>query len=681
MKRKLSRRDFLKLAGAGTAVVGTAVGIGVYRSALGEYPLERSPYVETLHTTDLDGSVPLLLIVNKNSPNPFGMYLGEILRAEGVNCFHTTDLSTLQPASLEKYDIAILAETPLSAAQAEMFTAYVARGGRLVGMKPADRLGAVFGVEGSEGELSEGYIKTAEGHPVGRGINPSTLQFHGSANLHPLAGGEAVAWLYRDRNAAAGRPAVVLNAFGEGLAGAWTFDLARSVVLMRQGNPALADQDLDGLQGVRTVDKFVGWIDLERIAIPQADEQQRLFVNLLMRLSEGRRPLPRLWYFPEDKKSILIATGDSHMNPVNFIEDVLSRVEARGGHFTVYYSPVIVSDFGRAERALRFWVTDHVPLVGDILDESFGSPTPADVAGWRDRGHEFALHPYVDYDLEDGWQIYWKEFTGRGYGPVPPTVRSHRVLWTGWTESARLQASYGMRMNVGYYHVGPSLQKRDGEWVYGHLTGSGRPMRFMDAQGRMLDIYQQLTQLADEHLIPMDVPGWGGWPQLSAQEAVEVSKYLLDRSVKHDDYCAICGQFHVDPFQLGGDPAEKAGIFLEGTLDYANELGVPIWSSLDWLNFTEKRDGTDFADVQWNPAVSRLTLRLVPGGASRLLPSEQPDSTLTVLLPITHTDKTLSTISVDNVTTSISTRLVLGGAEYALIILSAQEHAITATYS
>ena len=75
---------------------------------------------------------------------------------------------------------------------------------------------------------------------------------------------------------------------------------------------------------------------------------------------------------------------------------------------------------------------------------------------------------------------------------------------TGWTESARLQASYGMRMNLGFYHVGPSLQKKSGEWVYGHLTGSGRPMRFIDAQGRILNIYQQLTQLTDEHLIPMD---------------------------------------------------------------------------------------------------------------------------------------------------------------------------------
>ena len=128
-KRPLTRRDFLKLAGVGTAiVVPSALGYGVFRSAQGEYPLEGSPYVDDLHTADLDGSVPILVIVSGNSANPFGLYLTEILRAEGINCFHTADLFDIQSGSLEKYDIAILAETPLSTAQAQMFEAFVARG-------------------------------------------------------------------------------------------------------------------------------------------------------------------------------------------------------------------------------------------------------------------------------------------------------------------------------------------------------------------------------------------------------------------------------------------------------------------------------------------------------------------------------------------------------------------------
>jgi len=671
MKRKsLSRRDFLKIAGAGTAVVGTAAGLGVYRTALGEVPLERSPYVEITHTPNLDGSVPILLIVDKDSPNPFGIYLTEILRAEGLNCFHTTDLSTLRPATLAKYDIAILAEAPSNAAQAEMFEAFLKGGGRLVGMKPDVRLDAVFGLERSEGTLSSGYIKTESSHPASEGINPSTLQTHDDANLFILAGAQVIAWLYSDRDTATENPAIAINKYGEGLAVSFAFDLAKSIAYMRQGNPNHVNQDDDGLAGVRTVDMFVDWIDLERIQIPQADEQQRLFVNILAQLS--KRPLPRLWYFPEDKKSVLIATGDSHSNPAQFIEDVLERVETRNGHFTVFYSPQIVNDVGRAMRWSRFWLTDHVPVVSNLLGEEFGSPTPLMVENWRARGHEITLHPYVETGLDE-WELYWKEFTGRGYAPVSQTVRTHRILWTGWMETARVQAKYGMRMNFDYYHVGPSLQKNNGEWPNGHLTGSGRPMKFIDEQGRIIDLYQQHTHIADEHLIPMDVPGWGGWPQLTAQGAVDVAKYLLDRSVRHGDFCAIGGQFHVDPFQLGGDPAERGGIFLEGTLDYAKELGIPILSAQEWLDFTDLRHESEFADVVWDPNVSTLTFHL--------LPPDEHDTTLTVLLPTQFAEKTLSSASVDGVTTSSANRLVLGGEEYALIIVRAQEHVIKSIYS
>ncbi len=679
MKRKpLSRRDFLKLAGVGTAaLVPTALGITVYRSALGEFPLERSPYVENLHTANLDGSVPVLVIVDQGSNNPFGAYFSEILRAEGLNCFHLTELTDLQPAALEKYEIAILAETPLDASQADMLEAYVARGGSLISMKPDDQLGAVCGVERGTGSLSGGYLKTEPAHPASAGINPSTLQLHDSANLYKLAGAQTIAWLFSDRDTPTDQPAIAIHTFGEGIAVSFAFDLAKSIAYMRQGNPERANQDIDGLNGVRTVDMFVDWIDLERIHIPQADEQQRLFANLLAHVCKS--PLPRLWYFPTDKKSLLIATGDSHMNPAPFIEDVLSRVEARGGHITVYYTPQIVSDIGRAARWSRFWATDHVPMVSDLLSGEFGSPTPFMVEAWRARGHEFTLHPYVDTSLEE-WQLYWKEFTGRGYEPLSQTVRTHRVLWTGWMETARVQATYGMRMNFDFYHVGPSLQKTNGEWPNGHLTGSGRPMKFIDEQGRIINLYQQLTQIADEHLIPMDVPGWGGWPGLSPQEAVEVSKYLLDRSVMDGDYAAICGQFHVDPFQLGGEPAEKGGIFLEGTLDYAQELGVPIWSAQDWLDFSDLRHETDFTDMVWEVDSSSLVLQVARDGDLDLLPLDGPGSTLTVLLPTHHGEKMLSALNVDSEKVPLAAPLKLGNLEYAPVTLSANEHTIRATY-
>ena len=71
-------------------------------------------------------------------------------------------------------------------------------------------------------------------------------------------------------------PAVTLRGYGQGQAALWAFALARSVALTRQANPAWANQECDGGLGIRAADMFKGWIDLDRIHILQADEQQRL---------------------------------------------------------------------------------------------------------------------------------------------------------------------------------------------------------------------------------------------------------------------------------------------------------------------------------------------------------------------------------------------------------------------
>ena len=117
---------------------------------------------------------------------------------------------------------------------------------------------------------------------------------------------------------------------------------------------------------------------------------------------------------------------------------------------------------------------------------------------------------------------------------------------------------------------------------------------------------------------------------------------------------------------MGGDPAEKGGIFLEGTLDYAQQLGVPILSAQEWLNFTDLRHDTEFINMTWDATASTLTFNLFPRNPA--------DATLTVLLPMRNAAKTISNFDVDGVTTPYSARLVIGSVEYIQVILSAQEH-------
>ena len=62
-----------------------------------------------------------------------------------------------------------------------------------------------------------------------------------------------------------------------GRTAAWSFDLARSTAYTRQGDPAFAGQERDGVPVLRTTDIFYDNIDKQRMSVPHADVQMRLF--------------------------------------------------------------------------------------------------------------------------------------------------------------------------------------------------------------------------------------------------------------------------------------------------------------------------------------------------------------------------------------------------------------------
>ena len=123
----------------------------------------------------------------------------------------------------------------------------------------------------------------------------------------------------RTRRRPTSSPAVTVRSVGTsgGQVAAFTYDLARSVVYTRQGNPAWAGQERDGQAPIRPDDLFFGgsqpdWVDLTKVAIPQADEQQRLLANLIQFMNADRKPIPRFWYLPRGLKAAVVMTGDDH---------------------------------------------------------------------------------------------------------------------------------------------------------------------------------------------------------------------------------------------------------------------------------------------------------------------------------------------------------------------------------
>ena len=218
----------------------------------------------------------------------------------------------------------ILGAVPVTDAEVAVLQNWVAGGGNLIAMRPDKKLAPLLGLSDAGGTLANGYMKVDPGSASGAGIDPQTLQFHGTADRYTLNGAQEVAALYADAVTETPNPAVSLRDVGTsgGQAAAFAYDLARSVVYTRQGNPAWAGQKRDGnASWIRPDDLFYGakagdvqpdWVDPGRIEVPQADEQQRLLANLITEMNRDAAPLPRFWYLPRGEKAAIVLTGDDH---------------------------------------------------------------------------------------------------------------------------------------------------------------------------------------------------------------------------------------------------------------------------------------------------------------------------------------------------------------------------------
>src|SRR5213593_2897354 len=209
----------------------------------------------------------------------------------------------------------------LTAGQVTMLTNWVTGGGALIAMRPDKQLAGLLGVTDAKATLADAYLLVNTAAGPGVGLVSQTMQFHGPADRYTLSGATSVATLYATATTATANPAVTMRGVGGsgGQAAAFTYDLARSVVYTRQGNPAWAGQARDGDAVIRSDDLFFGgsqpdWVNLSQVAIPQADEQQRLLANLILLMNQDRKPLPRFWYFPNGLKAVVIMTGDDHAN-------------------------------------------------------------------------------------------------------------------------------------------------------------------------------------------------------------------------------------------------------------------------------------------------------------------------------------------------------------------------------
>ncbi len=559
------------------------------------------------------GTPTILLVVSTSAPNPFGRYLEEVFKVEGLNAVTTVDVNSVTAGLLASARLVVLAEMPLTPGQAQLFVEHVIGGGRLVAMRPDSQLAATLGIIPAGTSQANGYLAINQAHPSGAGLTAVTLPFAGIADHYtPIAGTGTLATLYNSLTVATPYAAVMRS----GRTATWAFDLARSVAYRRQGDPALSGVERDGTLPYRTMEPFYQAIDRERMSVPHVDVQTRLFARTIVDLLADDLPMPRLWYFPAGARALMVVAGDAHTHNQGALDGLIAKVESLGGTMTFYPS-----------RWMPY-------------------PNASTAASWRQRGHEIGVHPIGFSDsvsLAQGWTTSVNYFTTANWGPHGTTARSHDEEWVGWTEGAQLAVTHGVKMELSAYSWGPALGDDVGPQAKGYITGSGLPMRFVNQAGTVLPVHQQLTSLIDHQLFIND-----GYSELTTiANGLTFSRQMIDQAVS-DYHTTLVTQFQADYYPWG-----EVNGWVHGTLDYAAGRGLPLWAAQRWSNYTLARDGATIESPAFDRPNGRLVFTL------RVPPSSEA---LSLMLPAAVEGAALAGVTVNGVAATVQQQAINGRA-------------------
>ncbi len=564
-----------------------------------------------------DGAGGPVLIIS-NTSNPFSRYMVEILRAQGYTEFEAVDISEVTPSMLTNYDVVLLGNMTATSGLVSELTTFVNAGGTLIAQKPSSLLWPLMGISASGTTLSDAYllVNTASGQP-GAGIVNQTIQYHGPSDEYTLAGATSLATIYSSATTVTTFPAVTTNSVGinGGKAIAFSYDLARSIVTTRQGNPGLVGQHLDGESGPSRSDNlFMGtptpWLDMNKVAIPQADEQQHFLTNILLQSNLHTKPLPHLWILPNGLKAAVVMTGDDHN--VNYGSTSTRFNEYIG--MTADNSPASVANW-TAIRGTSY-IYNNTPIPQDS------------VAYFQNLGFEIALHPTtlcVDFtpsSLSSDLTTQLSALNTQYPGLTPITTnRTHCLPWSDWSSQPLIENSLGMRFDVNYYYW-PDV------WVQnrpGMFTGSGMPMRFSDLNGTIIDAYQAPTQITDE----------------SGQNIPSNIGALLDNAINLGYYGSFVMNMHTDyGIHPGSDAITSA----------AMSRNIPVITSSQMLTWLDSRNNTVFSNMAWDNVNKKLSFHLATNAHNlqAMVPFNSADGTLIQVTqggtPVTFTLQTVKGI-------------------------------------
>ncbi len=329
----------------------------------------------------------------------------------------------------------------------------------------------------------------------------------------------------------------------------FAFDLALCVLLLRQGDPNRAEVVPRGTGCARPSSMAIDIGPLDSGWIPFADLLSRLLVDTVRRYLPG--PVPLLSHLPGMAPGILLYSGDEDNADVASNDAEFECVAAAGGRMNLYIIP------NRTQS------------------------TALDVERYRvqhDVGPHPNLRPLDGYPVSERLVEFERQirmFQDQFDTPAR-SLRNHCTAWAGYLEPVEVMEKLGVGMDGNYFSGTYGYSREDAPYA---AFGGAMPMRFCWPDGRVLNVFQQHTQLADDIMF--------GTADYSYRLSPQVFVGVLDRI-----FTDIETRFHT-PYSVCIHPGNWVKFSRpqgRELLRQANERQFPIWSFDGWLAFWEARD-------------------------------------------------------------------------------------------
>ncbi len=586
--------------------------------------------------------LPILIIATDHG---FGTYTQEILKTEGFRGFEVDSLNSgkITTSFLKRFDLVILAESRIDEEKKKMFTEFVEEGGNLIAFCPDPSLAELFGIESRQDSIAEGYIKIDPSSEQGNGIVTDALQFHGTANLYALKEGKAIAFFLPDKLSKEEFPAVVSNNYIKGHAVAFLYNLPKSIVYSRQGNPEFAGIEKDGIPGLRGLDLFTdGWVDISKNTINQADQHMALLSNCIQHMDTYTKPLPRFWYFPDTLQCLVTLTNDGEYKSEADFEPQFRDIDSMGAKMTIYIL--------EPEKVSKSWVDK-----------------------WTSKGFEIAGHPD---DTKEAGNPTWtcmdsalnsriQQITELYDLPVRTNV-NHWFVWCGrdstgtqdFGAQAMLEEKNGIELDINYAHY--DINSNQGPYYLGtpginqgNFTGSGLVMKFANTTGKIINVYQYFNAVYDQQYMESKDP----------EGFFNCFKGLVDRSLNDGIFSFVSIKAHNDEYYFSREPILKM-------LAYANNKGIPVWTAANLLDFIKMRDEATFGNVKWQNSQLSFTI----------MSSLTYNKGLTFTIPASFSSKRITAITKNGKEIPVAIKQIKG-SKYAFVTVEpGKNHDISVKY-